>query len=41
MKFFSTVGAVLLPFIAATAGGIQFDPEDEGTQASTYRRVRG
>ena len=30
MKFCSTLGAVLLPFIAATAGGIEFDPEDEG-----------
>lgn len=31
MKFSSTIGAVLLPFLAATAGGIEFNPEDEGT----------
>ncbi|KAF2628737.1 glycoside hydrolase family 76 protein [Macroventuria anomochaeta] len=29
MKFFATIGAVLLPFIASTAGGTEFDPEDE------------
>ncbi|KAJ4371507.1 hypothetical protein N0V83_004725 [Neocucurbitaria cava] len=34
MKF-STVGAVLLPFFAASAGGIEFDPEDE----ASIRRV--
>ncbi|KAF1845401.1 glycoside hydrolase family 76 protein [Cucurbitaria berberidis CBS 394.84] len=38
MKFFSTVGAVLLPFIAATAGGIQFNPEDEASIRSVTRQ---
>ena len=30
MKAFTSVGAVLLPFIAATASGIEFNPDDEG-----------
>lgn len=33
MKFFTTAGAVLLSAFAATAGGIEFDPEDEGTSS--------
>lgn len=31
MKYFTTTGAVLLSVLTATAGGIKFDPEDEGT----------
>ncbi|KAF1944792.1 mannan endo-1,6-alpha-mannosidase-like protein DCW1 precursor, partial [Clathrospora elynae] len=31
MKFFATFGAVLLPLLAATAGGIKFDSEDEAS----------
>jgi hypothetical protein len=30
MRFFFSTGAVLLSVLAATAGGIEFDPEDEG-----------
>jgi hypothetical protein len=32
MKFYTTAGAVLLTTFAATAGGIEFDPENEGTK---------
>ncbi|KAL6707737.1 hypothetical protein ACN47E_003858 [Coniothyrium glycines] len=38
MKFFSTVGAVLLPFIAATAGGIEFNPDDEASIRAAARQ---
>lgn len=38
MKFSSAVGAVLLPFFAATAGGIEFDPEDEASILAVTRQ---
>ncbi|KZM24258.1 Mannan endo-1,6-alpha-mannosidase [Ascochyta rabiei] len=37
MKFFATIGAVLLPFIASTARGIEFDPEDEASIKAAAR----
>lgn len=37
MKFFATVGAVLLPFIASTASGVEFDPEDEASIKAAAR----
>ncbi|CAO2655888.1 Nn.00g046910.m01.CDS01 [Neocucurbitaria sp. VM-36] len=38
MKLLSTVGAVLLPFFAVSAGGIEFDPEDEASIRSVTRQ---
>jgi hypothetical protein len=40
MRFFFSTGAVLLSVLAATAGGIEFDPEDEGMSPITARRVQ-
>jgi hypothetical protein len=37
MRFFFSTGAVLLSALAATAGGIEFDPEDEGKSPITAR----
>lgn len=37
MKFFATFGAVLLPFIASTANGIELDPEDEASIKAAAR----
>lgn len=37
MKLFATLGAVLLPFIASTAGGVEFDPEDEASIKAAAR----
>ncbi|KAH6633332.1 glycosyl hydrolase family 76-domain-containing protein [Boeremia exigua] len=37
MKFFATVGAVLLPFIASTARGIELDPENEASIKAAAR----
>ena len=37
MKFFATIGAVLLPFLASTADGIKFDPEDEASIKAAAR----
>ncbi|KAF3006480.1 hypothetical protein E8E13_004013 [Curvularia kusanoi] len=39
MKFYATLGAVLLPFITSTANGIELDPENEASikaAAQTY-----
>ncbi|KAF2130302.1 glycoside hydrolase family 76 protein [Dothidotthia symphoricarpi CBS 119687] len=38
MRFLFSLGAVLLPFIASTAGGIEFDPEDEASIRSATRQ---
>ncbi|KAF1833751.1 hypothetical protein BDW02DRAFT_526971 [Decorospora gaudefroyi] len=38
MKLFSTAGAVLLASLAATAGGIKFDPEDEASMLSATKQ---
>lgn len=37
MKVFATLGAVLLPFIASTATGIEFDPTDEASIKAAAR----
>lgn len=37
MKYFTTTGAVLLSALTATAGGIKFDPEDEGEDIRSNR----
>ncbi|RAR05637.1 glycoside hydrolase family 76 protein [Stemphylium lycopersici] len=38
MKYFSSAGAVLLSAFAATAGGIEFDPQDEASILSVTRQ---
>ena len=37
MKAFATLGAVLLPFIASTATGIELDPTDEASIKAAAR----
>ncbi|KAG9203705.1 hypothetical protein G6514_002316 [Epicoccum nigrum] len=37
MKAFATLGAVLLPFIASTATGIEFNPDDEASIKAAAR----
>lgn len=37
MRFFATIGAVLLPFIASVAGAVELDPEDEASIKAAAR----
>lgn len=37
MKFYATLGAVLLPFITSTANGIELDPENEASIKAAAR----